>query len=195
MMAPVTSQAPLDSPLGSDEVLARAVILTGDGAAEHELCRRFAPRVRAYGLRHLRSEDLAAELVQRVLLLMLEKLRTGAVRNPERLASFVLGTARNVARALRRDGARHESLAALPDAVAGWVGPTERIATEALAGCLEALTPRARTVVTLTYYQESSAADIAAALKMSEGNVRVVRHRAIAALRECLRVSAEGAEL
>jgi hypothetical protein len=28
--------------------------------AEAELCRRFAPRIRLYGLRHLRSEDRAA---------------------------------------------------------------------------------------------------------------------------------------
>jgi RNA polymerase sigma-70 factor (ECF subfamily) len=55
--------------------------------------RRLAPRVRLYGLRHLRDRHAAADLVQQVLLMTLERLRAGKVREPERIASFVLGTA------------------------------------------------------------------------------------------------------
>jgi hypothetical protein len=33
-------------------------------AAEHELCVQLAPRIRLYGLRHLRDEAAAADLVQ-----------------------------------------------------------------------------------------------------------------------------------
>ena len=33
-----------------------------DGSAEAEFCRRFAPRIRLYGLRHLRNEAAAADL-------------------------------------------------------------------------------------------------------------------------------------
>ena len=65
----------------SDGDLARAVAGRGPGlaeAAEAELYRPLAPRVRLYGLRHLRDEDAARDLVQQVMLLAIEKLRGGA---------------------------------------------------------------------------------------------------------------------
>ena len=49
-------------------------------AAEAELCRRFAPRIRLYGLRHLRDEDRARDLVQAVLLAVLQAARGRAHR-------------------------------------------------------------------------------------------------------------------
>ena len=81
-----------------------------DPAAESEFCRRFAPRIRLYGLRHLRSEAAAADLTQDVLLMTLQKLRSGAVREPDRLASFILGTCRQVVIDGRRSGTRREKL-------------------------------------------------------------------------------------
>ena len=66
-------------------------------------CRRFAPRIRLFGLKRLRSEAAAADLVQDVLMLVLQKLRAGAVREPERIASFVLGTARQLVIDTRRN--------------------------------------------------------------------------------------------
>jgi len=56
------------------------------GAAETELYGRLAPRVRLYGLRHLRDPASADDLVQDVLMLTLERLRAGRVREPDRLA-------------------------------------------------------------------------------------------------------------
>jgi len=47
----------------------------GSRAAEEALCRRFATRVRLYGLRHLRDEDRARDLVQAVLLAVIEAAR------------------------------------------------------------------------------------------------------------------------
>src|SRR6478672_7029961 len=67
-------------------------------AAEAELCRRFAPRIRLYGLRHLRDEDRAADLVQAVLLAVLQAARAGRIADPERVDRFMLGTSRNVSR-------------------------------------------------------------------------------------------------
>ncbi|MBX3468145.1 MAG: sigma-70 family RNA polymerase sigma factor [Planctomycetes bacterium] len=171
----------------SDADLARRV-LASPGAAgpeEAELCRRFAPRVRLFGLRHLRDEEAAGELTQRVLLLLLEKLRAGEVTAPERVASFVLGVARRTALAMRRDGARLAPLE--PDALpAEAAAPPDPLLAARLAGCLEALGERERSVVVLTFYQGQGAAEIAAALALSEGNVRVVRHRGVGRLRACL---------
>ena len=40
----------------------------GDVGAETELYRRLAPRVRLYGLKHLRDHHAAADLVQQVMI-------------------------------------------------------------------------------------------------------------------------------
>src|SRR3954469_22802736 len=79
-------------------------------AAEAELYRRFAPRVRLYGRRHLRDEDAACDLMQQVLLLTLQKLRDGGVRDPDMIGSFILGTSRMLAANLRRRDRRREAL-------------------------------------------------------------------------------------
>src|SRR6187549_2840923 len=97
----------------SDADLARAVAARGPGsaeAAESELYRRFAPRVRLYGLRHLRDEDAARDLVQQVMLLAIEKLRAGLVRDLDQIASFILGTSRSMTIDLKRRDRRRERL-------------------------------------------------------------------------------------
>jgi RNA polymerase sigma-70 factor (ECF subfamily) len=61
-----------------DAELARRIAAAGarpDAGAEAELCRRLAPRIRLYGLRHLRDPHAAHDLVQQVLLATLERLR------------------------------------------------------------------------------------------------------------------------
>ena len=69
----------------SDEALARRIAGAAAGssdAEEAELYRRFAPRVRLYGRRHLRNDAVADDLIQDVLLLTIERLRAGEVRRP-----------------------------------------------------------------------------------------------------------------
>ena len=63
---------------------------------------------------------------------------------------------------------------------------TEFIETGTLVRCMAALDLRGRTVVTMSFLEERSAEEIAKALQATAGNVRVLRHRAIAALRRCL---------
>lgn len=173
----------------SDGDLARR-IASGAGdvrSAEGELCRRFAPRVRLYGLRHLRTEDRARDLVQSVLLAVLEALRAGRVEDPDRIDRFVLGTCRNAALRRRANDTRaeprpHDEL----DVVAVIPPAPETVEVRALVRCLAALDLRGRTVVQMTYVDERSTEEIAAALETTPGNVRVARHRAIAQLRRCV---------
>jgi len=155
--------------------------------AEGELLGRFAPRIRLYGLRHLRDESAAQDLVQEVLVIVLAALRERRVREPERLASFVLGTCRMVAGSLRRGERRRERLLEqFGEVLAPVPAPTPALDRERLAECLGGLAERERAVVVLTFYADSSAAEIAQELATSPGNVRVVRHRALARLLECL---------
>jgi RNA polymerase sigma-70 factor (ECF subfamily) len=56
--------------------------------------------------------------------------------------------------------------------------------------CLSQLPDRERSVVFLTFYGERPAAAVALELGLTEGHVRVVRHRALVRLRKCV-VSAQ----
>jgi RNA polymerase sigma-70 factor (ECF subfamily) len=174
----------------ADGELARRVAAAGAGApeAEAELCRRLGPRVRLYGLRHLRDPAAADDLVQEVLVLTLERLRAGRVRDPDRLASFVLGTCRFVVRNQRRGRRRREDLLgrfafAFPQETTPATLPLD---CGRLRDCLARLAERERTVLVLTFYAEQPSSEIAARLRTSPENVRTVRHRAFARLRDCV---------
>jgi RNA polymerase sigma-70 factor (ECF subfamily) len=156
--------------------------------AETELCRRFGPRVRLYGLRHLHSEDLAADLVQSVLLAVLEATRAGRIEEASHLDRFILGTCRNIAHRVREREARSTPMeAAALEPHTRLVEPSfERIDVGALLNCLGRLDARARSVILLSFQSESGTDEIAKLLETSVGNIRVLRHRALADLRGCL---------
>lgn len=171
----------------SDADLAERVA-AGDTDAEGEICRRMAPRIRLYGLRHLRSAAAADDLVQDVLLRTLEALRARRVRATDSLAPFVLGTCRMTIVNVRRGVRRQERLLATfgADLVPQPEVEEARLDGERLARCVQSLKERERTVVVLSFYDEQSAAEAAASLGVSPGNLRVIRHRALRQLRLCM---------
>jgi RNA polymerase sigma-70 factor (ECF subfamily) len=171
-----------------DAVLVRCIQAgTGEArAAEAILCRRFGPRARLYGMKHLRDEERARDLAQAVLVAMLVAVRAGRVDDPERIDRFVLGTCRNLASKIRASESRLEPTEDAKLDVARFVPDEELIDTGALVGCLGALESRGRVVLQLTFQEQRSADEIAVELGTSAGNVRVLRHRALAALRRCL---------
>jgi RNA polymerase sigma-70 factor (ECF subfamily) len=176
-----------------DGALARRITEAGsapDSAAESELYRRLAPRVRLYGLRHLRDRHGAADLVQSVLLMTLERLRAGRIREPERIGSFVLGSCRMTVLEMRRGTRRREALLETFGDVAATFESSEPglLDGDRLARCLEALSERERSVVVLTFFADRNADDVGAELSISSGNVRVIRHRALSRLRACVDV-------
>lgn len=179
-----------------DGALARRILAAAphrDPAAESEFCRRFAPRIRLYGLRHLRSEAAAADLTQDVLLMTLQKLRSGAVREPDRLASFVLGTCRQVVIDGRRSGARREKLLGMfaEDMTPLVEDDTDALDTNRVQDCLGRLPERERAVLMLTFYDDRPADAVGLELGLSAGNVRVIRHRAIERLKALMQAAEE----
>jgi RNA polymerase sigma-70 factor (ECF subfamily) len=176
--------------VATDGDIARAIAAAPPGAApaeESELYRRFARRVRLYGLRHLRDAAAADDLAQQVLLVTIEKLRGGEVRNPDEIGSFILGTSRMQARALDRRTRRREGLMAHLHAAEPVVEPsTERCDLDVVARCLRGLAERDRQLLVLSFYAESTSAEIAASLGMTGAAVRVARHRALGRLRDCV---------
>jgi RNA polymerase sigma-70 factor (ECF subfamily) len=175
-----------------DAGLVRQIGSVGDREAEAELCRRMAPRIRLYGLRHLRDHHAADDLTQQVLITTLETLRAGRLREAEKLASFVLGTCRMTVLDLRRNAQRKERL--LEQFGADLLAPVPpampALDHEQLARCVQNLKERERAVVVMTFYDEQTGADVATFLGVSEANVRVIRHRAIHQLRDCMGATA-----
>lgn len=163
-------------------------LAAGDGEAEAELFRRLAPRVRLYGLRHLRDPAAADDLVQDVILTTFDGLREGKVRELESLASFVLGTCRKVVANLRRGERRRRELLEWHgrELAPAFAEPEPPLDLDRLARCLAALAARERTIVASSFYAERSADEIAVELGLTPGNVRVVRHRALGRLRSCM---------
>jgi RNA polymerase sigma-70 factor (ECF subfamily) len=165
-------------------------------AAEAELYRRFAPRVRLYGLRHLRDEDAARDLAQQVLLLTIARLREGAIRDTDQIASFIFGTSRTMTIDVKRQERRRERLRQMywQPAVATDATDEVRLDVDRLERCLARLGERERLVVLLTFYGEKTASAVGRELAVSEGNVRVIRHRAVQRLRACVTGGEVGAD-
>ena len=191
-VAVVRGRADTRALVASDAELARAIAAAPAGAAqaeESELYRRFAPRVRLYGLKHLRDEAAADDLKQQVLLVTIERLRRGEVRNPDEIGSYILGTSRMLSDASKRKALRRERLAdhfqmaeraAEPFVESGDIDAVER--------CLHQLAERDRRVLVLTFYAEKPSSEIAEELGVTATAVRVARHRALERLRECVGV-------
>jgi RNA polymerase sigma-70 factor (ECF subfamily) len=185
---------------GSDDAsLVRAIIAAApalDRKAEAEICRRLAPRIRLFGLRHLRDSHAAADLAQQVLLMAIEKLRAGELRDPEKLTSFVLGMSRLTVLDLRRNAARRDALLRQYSDVAEAVTPADPkvLDREKLARCMHALTERARSVLVLSFCGDKGAAEVGRELGLSCENTRVIRHRALVQLRDCMTAGKEGAQ-
>ena len=155
---------------------------------ERAICEKYAHRIREYGLRHLRDRDAASDLVQHVLLSVLQSIRAGRVENLDKLDHYVLGTCRNMAMDMRRGVARQRKLAdqaskEMPDVYEPHWPRVDRMRLEL---CLSKLEPRDRAVVLGTFLEDRDAEEIASSLKISSGNVRVIRHRALARLHGCV---------
>jgi len=184
MQTPATETEP------SDAILAQRVggaVPNNDTEAESELCRRFAPRVRLYGLRHLRDESAAEDLMQQVLLTVIGHLRAGKLREPDRLASFIFGICRMTVLDLRRGKIRRDRLLdTYGDALIPPEPPSPDLDHARLAFCLERLAERERSVLLMTFYEDMPTAELARELDLSQANVRVIRHRGLERLRTCV---------
>jgi RNA polymerase sigma-70 factor (ECF subfamily) len=159
-------------------------------AAEETLCQRFAPAVRAFARRRLRGAEAVDEFTQDVLLLTIEALRGGRVEEPERLGGFVLGICRTLAfdRARQRERRQQlwETYGAALEVVSVEAAHRETYEVIHLEDCLSQLSRRARELIRLGYLESRGHDEVARALDISESNARVLRHRTLASLRECM---------
>ena len=175
----------------SDPDLVQRIASGSDSEAENEFCRLMGPRIRLYGLRHLRDSHSAEDLVQQVLMIVLQALRAGRLREPAKLASFVLGTCRMTLLDQRRSARRRQELLEQFGVEALSPAPPDEphFDRDKLAGCVQRLKERERAVIVMSFYDEQTSENLANFLGVSEGNIRVIRHRAIRLLRDCMGVA------
>lgn len=173
----------------TDAQLAQRIAAGPAGAtadAEAELYRRFVPRIRLFGRRHLVSEAACEDLAQEVMLMTITRLQAGEVRDPEQIGSFIFGACRLMAQSERRTLRRREALVATYFDKDVAAQPHVALDVTRVTNCLDKLTERDRLVVLLTYYADCEAPRIAAEVGATPGAVRVIRHRALEHLRDCV---------
>ena len=167
-------------------------IAAGDRAGEAELVDRFYRRVYAMMAIRTRDRDAAGDLAQEALMAALGALRKGQLREPERLAGFVHGTARNVLNNFFRQRQRRGDVVELTPETASFeptdpVEEYERLA--ALRRGLAELEAAERAILVLTLVEGLKPGQIAARLGLSAEVVRTRKSRALKRLTDQVRLA------
>jgi RNA polymerase sigma-70 factor (ECF subfamily) len=140
-MAPVTRgyngvQMSDDKNVGADSLTQEAAraneelvaaIVGGDREAEHTFAVRYLRPVRAMLLARTRNADVAADLVQDVMIEAICGLRRGQLREPAKLAGFVIAIARNMVNGHFRGQMRRPEQLELPDNLPDLQSSAERL--------------------------------------------------------------------
>lgn len=157
-------------------------IASGQAADEAAVVEYFAPRVRVMLRARLRQPDAVHDLTQDTLLAVILALRKGQLREPERLAAFVHGVARNTAnnhvRGVHRRGEAPLDDDAIERLTAAEIREDEERRALVAQG-LEAMAPADREVLQLTLVDGLHPREIAQRLALSSDTVRQRKTRAL----------------
>jgi len=170
-----------------EDIALVAAIATGDRDAEHRFAMRFTPRVRAMLLARSRNSDVTPDLQQEAMIEAICALRRGQLRDPAKLAAFVIGVTRNVLNNHFRSAARQPESLELPDDLpdlsnANDVG--ERTHRETLVSeALSSLDAIDRKILEMTLLEGLKPGAISERLKLSDD---VVRQRKLRATRRVI---------
>lgn len=166
-----------------------------DHDAHAETLERFRNPLRLFAARRTGDWTAAEDIAQEAICRTLEALRNGKVRNAAALPGFVFQTALHVCMhhgsAAGRENRALTRFSASPGPSA--VDPLSDLISEErreqVRAALERLDEEDRAVLSLTYVEAASTSEIGRRLNLTEGNVRVRRHRALKRLGEILGVT------
>ncbi len=163
-------------------------ILNGERTAEESFARHFHPRLLAMCRVRLRDDALAQDLAQDSLLASLEALRKGSLRDPEKLAAFVHGVARNTINNYFRRRQAQPDQEELRDEmrVAVMPNPEETGRRAAVEREIAALDPLDRRILQMTLVGGLKPGEIASRLNLSGDVVRQRKLRATRRIAEKL---------
>jgi RNA polymerase sigma-70 factor (ECF subfamily) len=140
-------------------------------------------------LRALGDRDSAQEAVQETLTRALEAIRDGRIRQPEKLAAFVRGIARNVISELQRDRQRLIELGTEPSSALVADPPNaldvliSEHEAEQVQRAVSEMTQSDQEILSLSFFEGLTAAEIAERLGEPAGRIRKRKSRALARLR------------
>jgi len=157
-------------------------IRQGDTAAEEELVQTFAPRVFAMALARTRDREASRDIVQDVLWTVIQALRNGQLRQSDKLASFVSGTARNLINNYRRTetrSRRDQSLLVDPSVFDPAEDQDDEERRQLVRRAIAELAEIDRRILWLTLVEGLAPGEIAARLRLSPDVVRQRKSRAI----------------
>ena len=153
-----------------------------DVSAEEELVRLFSGRIALMARMRTRDAEAARDVTQDVLLAVFRALRSGQLREGERLTAFVYGTARNLINNHLRTRTRLPPEDSLDDTLMAASQPDQLEDLErgaVVQQALAVLDPTDRTILMLTLIEGLKPAEIGARLGMSSEVVRTRKSRAL----------------
>jgi RNA polymerase sigma-70 factor, ECF subfamily len=165
-------------------------IAAGERAAESELAERFDRRIHVMMAVRTRDREAARDLAQEALIAVLNSLRKGQIRDPERLSAFVYGTARNVLNNHFRQRQQRPAAVELTPDVASFLPEDELEGAErarALREGLGQLDRDDRAVLVMTLVDDLKPGEIARRLGLSPEVVRTRKSRALKRLTDHVR--------
>jgi RNA polymerase sigma factor (sigma-70 family) len=159
----------------------------GDREAEQAFAQRYLRPVKAMLLARSRNPDLAADLLQDVMIEALCALRRGQLREPAKLSSFVIAIARNLLNSHYRGAVRRPESLELPDSLpdlSSQKDAVEEMERERLAmSAIASLEPLDRSILQMTLVDGLKPGVIAVRLRLSSD---VVRQRKVRATRRVM---------
>jgi RNA polymerase sigma-70 factor (ECF subfamily) len=166
----------------------------GVRAAEQALVARYGPGLHYLLKQRTRDSELALDIRQDALRVVIEKLRAGTLEQPERLAGYLRGIALNLCGAQRRKEFRRATTAdsdAIDTIADGSADPEEHLSEDQLRRAVRELlaelsTPRDRDILTRVYLLEEDKDAICAALGVDSLHFNRVLFRAKQRFRELL---------
>jgi RNA polymerase sigma-70 factor (ECF subfamily) len=159
-------------------------IQSGDSTAETELIHRYGRAVAALLERNLRVRADVDDLFQETFSLLIQKIRGGDVREPERLSGFVCSVARNLAIShVRRGGPGDSCNIPADSAPSSGASQLDRLLLKENAALVrrvlgELASERDREVLRRFYLVEESKAEICQGMELSGTQFDLVLFRA-----------------
>jgi RNA polymerase sigma-70 factor (ECF subfamily) len=174
-------------------------IAKGDLHAEIAFVERFSPRLRLILLARTHDADTAADLTQEVLLEALCALRQGRLREPDKLAPFVMGIARNLLNSHFRDQQRSPRMVELEEAPAVAASIEETLQRDQYlklaAKALATLDKTDHAILRLTLVDDLKPGAIAERLRLNSDVVRQRKSRATKRILEFIQKASQKQDL
>ena len=162
--------------------------------AEELLARRYGPKLDFILRRHVREHSLAADLRQEALIVVIERLRSDGLAEPDKLAAFLYQIAINLAKGeartyFRRD--THPNFEAINRAATGEPLLGDRLERRQLGEIVRTLLDelrqeRDREILRRFYLREETKESICASLELSANHFDRVLYRARQRFRQIL---------